>query len=123
MTTGISVNEEREYDKGTYHHRGYRATSVVSVRLSDPEKLAQLVQHSTSRALARIEGPWWRIALDNPARVEACRQAAAEAKRKAEAYASSLGTTPGAVLSVTEPGLDGERYGEGVQGMVALAAV
>ena len=44
-----------------------------------------------------MAGPRWWIAPDNPARVEACRQAAAEAKRKAEAYADALGLRLGAV--------------------------
>lgn len=120
-TSGISVREEREYDKGKYHHRGYRATNVLRVRLQEAQKVGRLVQHATSRALAQVDGPWWRIALDNPARVEACRQAAAEAKRKAEAYATALGARLGVVMAVAEPGLEGERYGDRVYAMADMA--
>jgi uncharacterized protein YggE len=45
------------------------------------------------------------VALDNPARTEAYRQAAADARRKAEAYVTALGARLGAVASLAEPGL------------------
>lgn len=104
-TSGLSVAEEREYEKNRWVNRGYRATNAVTVRLSEASGVGRLMREATSRTSARVDGPWWRIAPDNPARGEACRRAAAEARRKAEAYAEALGMRLGRVRSVTEPGL------------------
>jgi hypothetical protein len=50
-----------------------------------------------------VRGPTWWIAPGNQARLAACRQAAAEAKRKAEAYADALGLHLGDVAEIREP--------------------
>jgi uncharacterized protein YggE len=118
-TSGVSVREESEYDDGRYHHRGYRAVNVLRIRLSDPEKMGRLIQEASSRSGAQVEGPWWRIALNNPSRAKACKEAATDAKRKAQAYAESLGVRLGVVLSVTEPGLDSEVHGARYQALAA----
>ena len=111
-TTGVSVNVERDYVSGKYIDRGYRATNTITLRLEDASIAGKLIGDATTLSHVRVDGPWWRIALDNPARTEACRQAALEARRKAEAYAEALGSRLGPVLSVIEPGLEREdRYG------------
>jgi uncharacterized protein len=102
-TSGVSVREEREYEKEKYRHKGYRADSRIVVRLGDAELASRLIGAATSRVEAQVDGPYWRVALGNPAREEACRQAAADAKRKAEAYAQALGVRLGALLRVGEP--------------------
>jgi uncharacterized protein len=56
-----------------------------------------------TRTGARVSGPWWHVAAENPARLEACRQAASNARGKAEAYAEALGTRLGALADVSEP--------------------
>lgn len=107
VTSGISVGVEREYERDRWRHKGYRASNRVVLRLEDATGLGRLINEATSRAEARIDGPWWGIALDNPARAEACRRAAAQARRKAEAYAGALGARLGEILRVSEPGLGG----------------
>ena len=106
-TTGVSVHEEREYDSDSrrYFHRGYSATNQLSMRIEEQDLLGRLIKEMTERAGARISGPSWEIALDNPARQEAYRQAAIDARRKAEAFADALGVRLGAILEVSEPGL------------------
>ncbi|HWC70103.1 MAG TPA: SIMPL domain-containing protein, partial [Actinomycetota bacterium] len=59
-------------------------------------------QASIDQAKAEVRGPVWWIAPDNPARIEACKRAAAEARRKAEAYAEALGMRLGAVSEIRE---------------------
>ncbi len=114
LTSGLSVREEWEYDKQhNRHHVGFTSRNSISVRLTDPALVGTLMNRATREADARISGPWWRIALDNPARTKACEDAAAEAKRKAEAYARALGARLGAVVTVTEPGLTGRSDHEG----------
>jgi uncharacterized protein YggE len=103
-TSAVLVHEEREYDeRGRPVHRGYSATSSTNVRTADPSIAATLVQQSVSRTGARVTGPWWHVAAENPARLEACRQAAANARAKAEAYAEALGSRLGALTEVSEP--------------------
>lgn len=104
-TTGLSVSEEREYERERWRHKGYRASNRVQVRLDQAAIVGRLLQEAIARAEAAIDGPEWRIAIDNPARTEACRQAAADARRRAEAYAEALGLHLGEVLRVSEPGI------------------
>jgi uncharacterized protein len=102
-TTGVTVREEHDWEGGKQTHRGYRAQNVVTVRLADPTIAGRLIEGSIARAKASVRGPTWWIAPGNEARLEACRQAAAEAKRKAEAYADALGLHLGEVAEIREP--------------------
>jgi uncharacterized protein YggE len=120
-TTGVSVREQREYDRGRYLHRGFAASSRLNVRTRDAEVAAKLLQQAVGQAGATVGGPWWSLDLENPARVEACREAAVEARRKAEAYADALGMRLAAVVDVREPGL-GPRPPELAEQVVFSAA-
>ena len=114
-STGISVNAENEYD-GTlkrYIHKGFRASSGTTLRLEDAALVGKLVGDVTRRTGGEVHGPRWQIALENPARVEACRAASADARRKADAYATALGARLGVVLLVAEPGLGVRSFGPG----------
>ena len=102
-TTGVTVREEHEYLEGKQVHRGYRAAYLMTVRLADPAVSGRLIQGSIARVKANVRGPAWWIAPDNPARLEACRRAALQAKRKAEAYAEALGLRLGPVAGMREP--------------------
>ena len=104
-TSGISVGDEWEWSSGKRKHLGYHAVNRVSVRLDDAGKVASLIGEATDRCGANVRGPSWEIALANPARAEAFRSAAEDARRKADAYASALGVRLGDVLTVIEPGL------------------
>ena len=99
--------------------RGFRADGRIVVRLDDPGLVGRLMTEAVSRVQAQIEGPWWRLNLDNPARAEACRQAIADARQKAEAYSQALELRLGPVESVVEA--ETARYGHFPLG-VALAA-
>jgi uncharacterized protein len=122
-TSGASVSDVWEYDKqGNRSHAGYRATNSVVIRLDDSSLLGKLMNQATEKASARIMGPWWHIAPDNPSRALACEQAAAVAKLKAEAYAASLGVRLGGVLRVSEPIENVPFYGRTAPKTFALAA-
>jgi uncharacterized protein len=103
-TTGASVREREEYDResGREVRVGYRATAVQVVKLDSPEVLGILMREVTSKAGAQVQGPIWRVAQDHPAWLEACRAAALNARRRAEAYAEALGLVVGEVLAATE---------------------
>jgi uncharacterized protein YggE len=103
-TAGVSLSERWDYRHDEHVFVGYRASTVVSARIEDLAVLGAVISESTREAQARPHGPSWQIDPDNPARVEACRVAAEDARRKAEAYARALGLRLGAVLSIREPG-------------------
>jgi uncharacterized protein YggE len=103
-SSAVLVREEREYDeRGRPVHRGYSATASTNVRLADPAIAASLIKHAVERTGARVDGPLWQVAPDNPARLEACRRAASSARAKAEAYAEALGVRLGALTEIAEP--------------------
>ncbi|MCA1691919.1 MAG: SIMPL domain-containing protein [Actinobacteria bacterium] len=56
-----------------------------------------------SRPKPRWRGPGGESDPATPARLDACREAAANARRKAEAYVEGLGVRLGAVLGASEP--------------------
>ena len=106
-STGVSIREEHEWVDGRETHRGYHAANVVTVRLADPSIAGRLIEGAISRVRASVHGPAWWISPGNDARVEACRQATLEAKRKAEAYAEALGLRLGSLVEIREPGTRG----------------
>jgi uncharacterized protein len=110
FTQGVSVREEREHDGGEWRHRGYLASNRVLIRLGDPQLVARLLKNAIESVQAHVAGPWWQVARTNPARAEACRLAAAEARRKAEAYAEALGARLGAIVEVREPESRGYEF-------------
>ena len=44
LTTGVSVNEEREYDHDRAVHRGYRANNQTKVRFESDETVGTLMR-------------------------------------------------------------------------------
>jgi uncharacterized protein len=124
-TSGIAVREHTEWDRksGEHVHRGYSALTRLMLRLNDAALVGRLMNEAIGRANARVEGPWWRIAPTNPSRVEACRRAAEDARRKAEGYASAFGMRLGAVIEITEPGINvgPSRSSEHSRGLMVLA--
>jgi uncharacterized protein YggE len=105
-TSGVSVNEEREWDGQRQVHRGYKAGTRVQLRVADAQLIGRVMHESVRRCQALIDGPTWVIAPTNPAHNEARRFAAQAARAKAETYASALGIRLGSILTVTEPGLN-----------------
>lgn len=101
-TTGVLVTEAGEHDEqGRWQHRGFRAAERLSVA-AGPEVLGELIGSAVDRAGARVDGPHWRIAADNPARREALHAAAESARARAEAVAAGLGVRLGAIVEAKE---------------------
>jgi uncharacterized protein len=108
-TTGVTVHESFDYAKGERRSEGYRASSGVTVRVTDPKVLGRLIAQATETLAAKIDGPHWRIKADNPVWLEAARQAAADGRRKAEAYAEGVGAKLGRLIQLVEPGSESVR--------------
>ena len=102
-TAGVSVSEEFDHTAQGRQLLGHRAATQVTVRLTDPELIGQLVSRAAGELDAHIDGPRWRIAPDNPVRLEAAREGARDAERKARAYAEGVGMRLGRPLRLAEP--------------------
>jgi uncharacterized protein len=104
VTSGASIAEHGEHDReGRWQHRGYRAWNQIVARVREASVVGELIAGAVDRG-AEVSGPAWTIAPDNPARVEACKEAALDARRRAEAYADALGVRVGAIVAVRDPG-------------------
>jgi uncharacterized protein YggE len=109
-TSGLSVREHREWvtetTEGAHRersvHRGYEAQNSILVRLDDHAISRRLVPRAVEEADALVDGPWWHVASENPGHLEACAEAARDARRRAEAYTDALGLRLGAVRSITD---------------------
>jgi uncharacterized protein len=101
-TTSASVHEYREHPEEPI---AWRASYSTTVRLHDPALAARLLREAVEEIEARIAGgPWWRVGADDPARLEACRLAAADAERRATAFAEALGLRRAEVVRAVEVG-------------------
>jgi uncharacterized protein YggE len=102
-TAGVSVAEE--FDPPTRGNRGlgHRATARIAVHLADPEIIGRAISRASEELRASIDGPHWFVTPANPARLEAARQAAADAKSKAQAYAAGFGVTLDGLMCLIEP--------------------
>lgn len=118
-TSGLSVREKREWVEGASVHRGYEAHNAILVRLDDPSVTGRLMREAVEQAQAHVDGPWWQIDLDNPARTKAYAEAARDAHRKAEACASGLGLRLGPVLVMKEPEAYGRMVAAGERSLAA----
>jgi uncharacterized protein len=102
-TSGITVYEEFDHTQEGRRSLGHRAAAALSARLTDPVLIGRLITRATEELQARIDGPSWQIAERNPVRLQAAREAAAQAQRKARAYAEGVGAGLGPVLKLAEP--------------------
>jgi uncharacterized protein len=120
-TAGVSVREDREYERNRWVSKGFVAEARTILRLEDPSPIGRLMSEATARADARIEGPWWSVRPSNPARAEACRQASQDARMKAGAYAESLGSRLGSILWIREPPSEAGYGGPSMRAMPMAA--
>lgn len=104
VTAGASIAEHGEHDReGRWQHRGYRAWNQIVLRVGEASVVGELIAGAVDRG-AQVSGPAWTIAPENPVRVEACKEAALDARRRAEAYADALGVRVGALVFIRDPG-------------------
>jgi uncharacterized protein YggE len=57
VTTGLTVHQEREYERERWRTKGFRASNEIKVRIDDPPLAGRLMTEATRRAEARIEAP------------------------------------------------------------------
>ena len=101
-TTGVSVGEAGEHRDGVWQHRGYRANERLTVTVGEAATVARVLADAVERAGAAVEGPWWSVSAAHPARADALRAAAGDARVRAEALAAGLGMRLGALVEAVE---------------------
>jgi uncharacterized protein YggE len=102
VTDGVSVADEWEWRKDTNVLVGQRATTGVTVTLANPAQLADVLGRSVTQAGAKVGGISWQVDADNPVHHELLGLAAADARRRAQAYATALDLVLGAVELISE---------------------
>lgn len=103
-TSGVSVAPERAWSGSRWERKGWRASNRIVVRLEDASVAGRLIADAVDRVEATVGGPWWVVTPAHPKRMEACAQAALQARGKAEAYAAAMGLRLGPVTEIREPG-------------------
>jgi uncharacterized protein YggE len=103
VTASLSVQPLTRWKRGESIRTGWRATRRTRIELTAFERLGELLAELAPTAI--LAGPEWRVDDANPAYADVRREAAADARRRAEAYASGLGVRLGPVAWISEPGL------------------
>lgn len=104
-TAALLVHPKTRWRKGEQQRTGWwRATRTSVIEVVDLARVGDLLAQLVA-AGAAVTGPWWELDASHPARHEARRRAAEDARRRADAYAEALGLTVGKVAWVSEPGV------------------
>ena len=85
---------------------GYRASNVVSVRLSDLDKIGPVIDASVEAGANQVQGVQFELRHDQDERLDALTAAVAAARAKAQTLATALGMRLGPVLRAEEAGLN-----------------
>ncbi len=83
---------------------GYQAQNALTVRVEDFSLIGKVIDAGVASGANTIENIGFSVKDDTPARLEALREAAAEARQKAEVMAKALGIELGGVYEVVEGG-------------------
>jgi len=100
----LRLQPRREYNPQTKQHeeKGYEATRQVVVELSDLEQLPRLVTRVVQQGANRLERINYGLSDRSGVRDEALRDAAKNARDKAQLLATSLDATLGPVRQIAE---------------------
>lgn len=84
---------------------GYQATNVVAIRLEDLDKVGPVIDAGLAAGANRLDGVYFGLKDEGPARAAALTAAVGEARTKAEALARALKVRLVEILEVTEGGV------------------
>lgn len=106
QTSQMSLQPQYQYPQtgGSPKLTGYTAADVLTVRLSDFDKIGDVIDAGTAVGVNTIQGINFGLRNDAAAQAEAYRQAVADARAKAEAIAGALNMKITGVFDVTAGG-------------------
>lgn len=102
QTTGINLSPVRN-QSGT-QTIGYRASATINARVPGVEETGQLIDAATQAGASQVYGIQFSLRDPGVTRAEALRNAVADARRRADAIAESLGVQITGVEGVIESG-------------------
>jgi len=107
QTTNISVSPQRRVPKEGQPPEitGYEVTNQVRVKVRDLAHLGQVLDRQVSEGANLVYGINFGLQEPTPLLDEARKRAMADARRKADLYATAAGLKIGRVLSVQEAGV------------------
>lgn len=100
----LNINEEQKYNPKTqtYESEGYKASRSFVVELRDLDKLAGLIAAVISHGSNDLRSVEYGLRDPDALRMQALKQATAQAAQKADLMLSALGEKRGATISVEE---------------------
>ena len=81
---------------------GYTAQNTVQVTLTDLSIIGKVIDTGVAAGANRVQSLQFGLQNDQPMRTQALKMATVQAKANADAMASGLGLTTGAVISILE---------------------
>ena len=120
----LRLQPRREYNPQTERHeeKGYEAHRQVVVELADLDQLPRLVTRVVQRGANRLEGIDYGLSDRTPLRNDALRQAAQNARDKADLLANTLGAELGSVQEINEQSFGFEPPSPRIQMQMAKSA-
>jgi uncharacterized protein YggE len=101
-TTSYSLNPDYRFDQGKQTLSGYSATNTVEIVSDDLPGIGKVIDAATEGGANQIQQLRFVLKDEKPARAEALRRAAVEARSNAAAMAAALGLKLGRVLMVEQ---------------------
>ncbi|MGE5554068.1 MAG: SIMPL domain-containing protein [Betaproteobacteria bacterium] len=103
-STNFNVYPVRVYDEKTKIDRliGYRVSNRITVTLTDLDKVGAVIDGAVAAGANNVDDVSFSALDPGRAKLEALRQAATEARRKAEVIAEALGAKLGRVIVAAE---------------------
>lgn len=102
QTSRIALHPIREQNKNPANIVAIEASSVLTVRIRDINKSADVLDKMISAGANLVTGIGFEISEPSKLLDEARAEAVADARRKAEIYAKAAGVTLGKPLSISE---------------------
>ena len=115
-TSGLHVSPAFNHKNPT-KITGYTGMFSTTLVVADLETLSPLILALSALPTSQVDGPWWSLRPDNPMYREVRLAAIADARRRAEDYASAFGATVAELVEVSD--LDGGFGGR--RGMPTMA--
>lgn len=108
----LSPNYRYPKEGGEPSITGYTATNIVRVTIDDLTQVGKAIDAATQAGANRIQSLRFTLKDDRPIQAQALREAALNARRKADALASALRVQIVRILSVAESGVTAIPYRE-----------
>lgn len=102
QTTNYSVYPDYDYSKSPQRIKGYSASTTLSVKVKDIDKVNNVIDAATENGANEVSGISFEVDDRTKAENEAREKAVEEAKRKAEAASKIAGFKLGRIINYSE---------------------